>query len=61
MPVESLGAKSSIVMTSRDIRKTGEMLQARGVAFEDGDGLSLTDPDGNKILVVPQDGFARSK
>ncbi len=59
VPVENLGARSSIVLTSKDIRGSGEMLKTNGVAFEDGDGLMLTDPDGNTIRIVPQDGFAR--
>jgi catechol 2,3-dioxygenase-like lactoylglutathione lyase family enzyme len=56
VPVENLEAKSSIILSSPDIRRSGELLKAHGVAFTDGDGLTVTDPDGNIILIVPQPG-----
>jgi catechol 2,3-dioxygenase-like lactoylglutathione lyase family enzyme len=54
VPVESLGAKSSIILSSPDIRHSGELLQQAQVPFVDGDGLTVTDPDGNTIVIVPQ-------
>jgi catechol 2,3-dioxygenase-like lactoylglutathione lyase family enzyme len=56
VPVENLGAKSSIVLTSPDIRRSGELLKAKGVDFTDGDMLTVTDPDGNLIHIAPQPG-----
>jgi len=56
VPVASLGTKSKILMTSPDIRKTGELLKAKGVAFTDGDTITVTDPDGNIIEIIPQAG-----
>jgi catechol 2,3-dioxygenase-like lactoylglutathione lyase family enzyme len=55
VPVESLGAKSSILLTSPDIHKTGALLEGKGVAFSDGNTLTVTDPDGNLIHIVPAD------
>ena len=56
VPVAKLGAKSSILLTSPDIRKTGELLQSKGIDFTDGDTLTVTDPDGNLIHIIPQSG-----
>jgi catechol 2,3-dioxygenase-like lactoylglutathione lyase family enzyme len=56
VPVENLGSKSSIILSSPDIRRSGELLKTHGVVFTDGDGLTVTDPDGNIILIVPQPG-----
>jgi len=56
VPVENLGAKSSITLTSPDIRRSGELLKTAGIAFKDRDGLIVTDPDGNLITILPQPG-----
>ncbi|HEV2711309.1 MAG TPA: VOC family protein [Edaphobacter sp.] len=54
VPVTGLGAKSSILLTSPNIRKTAELLRSKGIAFTDGDSLTVTDPDGNLIHIIPQ-------
>jgi catechol 2,3-dioxygenase-like lactoylglutathione lyase family enzyme len=54
VPVARLGAKSDILLTSPDIRKTGELLHSAGIEFTDGDTLTVTDPDGNLIHIIPQ-------
>jgi catechol 2,3-dioxygenase-like lactoylglutathione lyase family enzyme len=54
VPVTRLGAKSSILLTSPDIRKSGELLRSKGIDFTDGDSLTVTDPDGNLIHIIPQ-------
>ena len=56
VPADPLGSKSKILLTSPDIRKTGELLKAKGVAFTDGDTITVTDPDGNIIEIAPQAG-----
>ncbi|MGP8259261.1 MAG: VOC family protein [Acidobacteriaceae bacterium] len=56
VPAASLGVKSKILMTSPDIHRTGELLKAKGVPFTDGDTITVTDPDGNIIEIVPQAG-----
>ena len=61
VPVENLGAKSSITLTSPDIRKSGALLEAKGIAFKDRDGLIVTDPDGNLITIIPQPGTFHPK
>ena len=54
VPVETLGPRSSIILSSPDIHHTGELLQSKGVPFEDGDFISVTDPDGNTIRIMPR-------
>jgi catechol 2,3-dioxygenase-like lactoylglutathione lyase family enzyme len=54
VPVSKLGPRSSITLSSPDIRHTGELLKSQGILFDDADGLFLTDPDGNTIRIVPQ-------
>jgi hypothetical protein len=54
VPADPLGAKSRILMTSPDIRKSGALLKAKGIDFTDGNTLSITDPDGNIIQIAPQ-------
>jgi len=54
VPTARLGAKSSILMTSPDIHKSGELLKAKGVDFIDGNTVTVTDPDGNIIEIIPQ-------
>ena len=54
VPVSAIGEKSKILMTSPDIHHTGELLKAKGVAFTDGDTITVTDPDGNIIEIIPQ-------
>jgi len=54
VPVTPLGGRSKILMTTPDIRHTATLLKAKGVAFTDGDTLSVTDPDGNIIEIIPQ-------
>jgi catechol 2,3-dioxygenase-like lactoylglutathione lyase family enzyme len=54
VPVESLGEKSSILLTSPDIHQSGALLEAKGVPFSDGNTLTVADPDGNLIRIVPQ-------
>jgi len=54
VPVASLGSKSSILLSSPDIRRTGELLKAKGIDFTDGNTLTVTDPDGNLIHIVPE-------
>jgi len=54
VPVTKLGAKSSILLTSPDIRKSGALLHSKGIAFTDRDSLTVTDPDGNLIHIIPQ-------
>jgi catechol 2,3-dioxygenase-like lactoylglutathione lyase family enzyme len=61
VPVENLGAKSSIILTAKDIHVSGALLQKNGIAFEDADALIVTDPDGNTLRIVPQDAFVRGK
>jgi hypothetical protein len=56
VPVARLGAKSSILLTSPDIRKSAELLQAKGIDFTDGNTLTVTDPDGNLIHIAPEPG-----
>ena len=56
VPADPLGTKSKILLTSPDIRKAGELLKAKGVAFTDGDTLTVIDPDGNIIQIAPQAG-----
>jgi catechol 2,3-dioxygenase-like lactoylglutathione lyase family enzyme len=56
VPAASLGIKSKILLTSPDIHHTGELLKAKGVAFTDGDTITITDPDGNIIEIIPQAG-----
>jgi catechol 2,3-dioxygenase-like lactoylglutathione lyase family enzyme len=56
VPVTKLGAKSSILLTSPDIRRTGELLHSNGIDFNDGDTLTVTDPDGNLIHIIPEPG-----
>jgi catechol 2,3-dioxygenase-like lactoylglutathione lyase family enzyme len=41
-------------MTSPDTHHTGELLKAKGVPFTDGDTITVTDPDGNIIEIIPQ-------
>jgi catechol 2,3-dioxygenase-like lactoylglutathione lyase family enzyme len=53
VPVAELGPRSSITLSSPDIRHSGELLHAAGIPFKDADGLFLTDPDGNTIRIVP--------
>ncbi len=54
VPAASLGIVSKILLTSPDIRKSGQLLKAKGVAFTDGDTLTVTDPDGNIMEIIPQ-------
>jgi len=54
VPVAAIGEKSRILMTSPDIHHTGELLKAKGVLFTDGDTITVTDPDGNIIEIIPQ-------
>lgn len=61
VPVVSLGAKASIMLTSPDIHKSGELLQSKGIDFSDGDTLTITDPDGNLIHIAPEPGASRRK
>lgn len=61
VPVAKLGAKSSIFLTSPDIRKSGELLQSKGVYFTDGNTLTVTDPDGNLIHIMPEPGTSPKK
>ena len=56
VPAASLGAKSSILLSSPDIRRSGEMLKAKGIDFSDGDTLTVADPDGNILRIAPQAG-----
>jgi catechol 2,3-dioxygenase-like lactoylglutathione lyase family enzyme len=53
VPATPLGSKSKILLTSPDIRKSGALLQANGIPFTDGNTLSLTDPDGNILMIGP--------
>jgi catechol 2,3-dioxygenase-like lactoylglutathione lyase family enzyme len=53
VPATPLGSKSKILLTSPDIRKSGALLQANGIPFIDGNTLSVTDPDGNILLIGP--------
>jgi catechol 2,3-dioxygenase-like lactoylglutathione lyase family enzyme len=53
VPAAPLGSKSKILLTSPDIRKSGALLQANGIPFIDGNTLSVTDPDGNILLIGP--------
>lgn len=61
VPVAKLGAKSSIFLTSPDIRRSGELLRSNGVSFTDGDTLTVTDPDGNLIHIMPEPGTSHKK
>lgn len=54
VPLAGLGAKSSIFLTSPDIRRTAELLKSNGVPFTDGNSLTVTDPDGNLIHIIPE-------
>jgi len=54
VPIATLGAKSSITLTSPDIHHSGELLEAAGIPFTDADSLTVTDPDGNLIHIWPQ-------
>jgi len=56
VPVATLGAKSSILLSSPDIRRSGELLKSAGINFTDKDSLTVTDPDGNVIHIVPEPG-----
>jgi catechol 2,3-dioxygenase-like lactoylglutathione lyase family enzyme len=58
VPVAKLGAKASILLTSPDIRRTGKLLKSNGIDFTDGDTLTVTDPDGNLIHIIPEPGAA---
>lgn len=61
VPVAKLGAKSSIFLASPDIRKSGELLKAKGIDFTDGNTLTVTDPDGNIIHIMPERGTRSGK
>lgn len=62
VPLADLGAKSSITLTSPDIRRAGELLKSNGVPFTDGNSLTVTDPDGNLIHLIPEPGtFSHKK
>lgn len=61
VPVSSLGPRSSIYMSSPDIRKTGELLKSAGINFTDKDSIGVTDPDGNEIHIIPQQALASGK
>lgn len=62
VPLAELGAKSSIMLTSPDIRRTGELLKSNGIPFTDGNSLTVTDPDGNLIHIIPAPGtFSHKK
>lgn len=54
VPVSTLGPRSSIVLSTPDIRKSAQELKAQGIASTDRDGLLVTDPDGNEIRIVAQ-------
>ena len=56
VPADPLGSKSKILLTSPDIRRSGELLKAKGIDFTDGNTLTVTDPDGNIIQIAPQAG-----
>ena len=56
VPADPLGTKSKILLTSPDIRRSGELLKAKGIDFTDGNTLTVTDPDGNIIQIAPQAG-----
>jgi len=58
VPVESLGAKSSITLETSSISKAQGMLTGQKVPFipanpNSGKGIVVTDPDGNLINIVP--------
>lgn len=61
VPVTKLGPKSSILLTSPDIRHSGELLKAAGIPFNDGNSLTVTDPDGNLIDIIPEQGVSSRK
>ena len=61
VPVASLGPRSSIYLSSPDIRKTGDLLKSAGVEFTDHDSIGVTDPDGNEIHIIPQQVLATGK
>jgi catechol 2,3-dioxygenase-like lactoylglutathione lyase family enzyme len=57
VPVESLGAKSSITLETSSIRKAEATLTSQKVPFipakpNSGEGIVVTDPDGNLINIV---------
>ncbi len=54
VPAATLGARSRILMTSPDIHQSGELMTAKGVDYSDGTTVTLTDPDGNIIEIIPQ-------
>jgi catechol 2,3-dioxygenase-like lactoylglutathione lyase family enzyme len=54
VPVAKLGAKSSILLSSPDIRRTAQLLKSNGIPFTDANDLTVTDPDGNLINIVPE-------
>ena len=52
VPVESLQSKSSITLTTHDLRKAEAHLKQQGVpVIKAKDGLTVTDPDGNLIRI----------
>jgi catechol 2,3-dioxygenase-like lactoylglutathione lyase family enzyme len=53
VPVSSLGSKSSITLASPDIHHTGELLHTAGIDFTDADQITVTDPDGNLLHIIP--------
>lgn len=61
VPVTKLGPKSSILLTSPDIHHTGELLKAAGIPFSDGNSLTVTDPDGNLIDIIPEQSVSPRK
>lgn len=58
VPVESLGARSSIIMTTPDLQKAAALLKAKGIATTSKDPVTVTDPDGNEIHIVSENVFA---
>lgn len=61
VPVTKLGPKSSILLTSPDIHRSGELLKAAGIPFSDGNSLTVTDPDGNLIDIIPEQSVSPRK
>jgi len=54
VPIESLGSKSSITLSTPDLARAEAHLTQQGVAFtKSKDGVTVTDPDGNLIQIAP--------